>query len=249
MSSMQSISPHRPRFQQVADRLRALIAAGELGEHSALPSERGIAEKYGISRMTARRALEALESEGLVYNEDRRGRFVSPRRLNYDVSNMVSFAADAQARGMDLEIELITVKETAADAELAEKLSVDAGEPLHEYTRLFRSNGYAIFLETECVIARRFPDLLDHDLRQSTTRLLERHYGTSARTGDIVIRMRGVRAEEAALMGLAISHPGIELEQVIRDGAGSPFCFGRQIWRGELAEFSARAIVNPENAG
>jgi len=35
----------------------------------------------------------------------------------------------------------------------------------------------------------------------------------------------------------------IALEQVIRDSDGSAFCFGSQIWRGELAEFSAQAIV------
>ena len=33
------------------------------------------------------------------------------------------------------------------------------------------------------------------------------------------------------------------LEQVIRDEAGAAFCFGRQIWRGEMAEFTARTIV------
>jgi GntR family transcriptional regulator len=236
-----------PRFLRIADLIRADIKAGDLTEHAALPSERGISEQHGVSRMTARRALVALESEGLVYSEDRRGRFVSPSRLSYDVSNMVSFVADAQARGTQLEIELIHARETEADANLAGHLALRPGEAVYEYMRLFRSNGHAIFVETEYVIAHRFPDFLKHDLRQSTTRILERIYRTSARTGDIVIRMRGVHADEAHLLGLTTSHSGIELEQVIRDDTGAPFCFGRQLWRGELAEFSVRAIVTEED--
>ena len=59
-----------------------------------------------------------------------------------------------------------------------------------------------------------------------------------------MIRMRTLQEDEAGLLGLASHHAAIELEQVIRDEAGEAFCFGRQVWRGELAEFSARAVVN-----
>jgi len=245
-SALLDDSADTPRFQQIADQIRSSIAAGNLAEHAALPSERSIAEDQGVSRMTARHALEALESEGLVYSEDRRGRFVSPQRLTYDVSNMVSFVADAQARGVDLEIEVIQAREVQADACVVAHLGERTGEAVFEYTRLFRSSGRAIFIETEYVSARRFPDFLEHDLCQSTTGILEKHYGTCARTGDIVIRMRGVDAHEASLLGMTTSHAAIELEQVIRDEAGTPFCLGRQLWRGELAEFSARAIVTAD---
>lgn len=214
-------------------------------EHSALPSERVIAERHDVSRMTARRALEALEAEGLAYSEDRRGRFVSPQRLKYDISHAVSLTAEAQARGAALEIDVIECKETQADAVMAPPLNVPVGEVLFEYTRLFKIGGHAVFIETEHVIARRCPGLLHHDLRQSTTQLLEEQYGAFAEVGDIVIRMRGMRKDEAVLLGLAAGCAGIELEQVIRDKSGAPFCAGRQIWRGELAEFSARAIINP----
>ncbi len=232
-----------PRFRVIVDCLRQGIVDGSLPAHAALPSERAVAELHGVSRMTARRALEAMEAEGLAYSEDRKGRFVSPKRLTYDVSNMVSFTADALARGVDLEIELVSFGTVRADAKRAADLSVPPGEELHAYTRLFRIGGHAAFFETEHVIARQFPDLLNHDLRQSTTKLLEQHYQTVASTGDIVIRMCALQAEEAELLGLAPFHAAIELGQIIRNKAGEPFCLARQIWRGELAEFSAHAIV------
>ena len=73
-----------PRFRQIVEVLRRDIVTGALSVHEALPSERGIAEQHDVSRMTARRALETLELEGLAYNEQRRGRFAEhgvPRRL------------------------------------------------------------------------------------------------------------------------------------------------------------------------
>ncbi len=242
-ASVNAGNADRPRFLQIVDDIHLRIAAGALTEHAAVPSERSLAEQFGVSRMTARRALETLEAEGLVYSEDRRGRFVSPARLRYNVSEMVSFVADAQSKGSDLKIDVIKVGTIEADARLAGLLELSVGTPVHKYTRLFHSGGHAIFIETECVIAGLFPGFLENDLRQSTTRLLEAQYGTSSRTGDIIIRMRGVNDDEAALLNIAANRAAIELEQVIRDQTGKPFCFGRQIWRGELAEFSARAIV------
>ncbi len=222
------------------------IQAGRLPAHASLPSERVIAEQQGVSRMTARRALEALELRGLAYSEERRGRFVSPPRLAYDVSNMVSFVKDAQAASVDLDIDVIDSGQNKADALLARKLGVKKGTRLFQYTRLFRSKGHAIFLETEYLVAKQFPDFLEHDLAQSTTNILEAHYAAYAQTADVVIRMRGARAEEASMLGLNVSQAGIELEQITYNDDALPICFGRQLWRGELAEFTARAIVNCE---
>jgi GntR family transcriptional regulator len=236
--------PSIPRFRQIVDSISHDILSGALPEHSALPSERVVADLHGVSRMTARRALEAIEAEGLAYSADRKGRFVSPKRVRYDISNQVSFAAGARATGADLVIQLLRKQTTLAEAKLAAALAVPVGEPLHEYTRLFSIKGHTTLIETEFVVAKRCPDLLNYDLRQSTTLLLEQHCGISARTGDVVIRMRAILPDEAALLGLPPHQAGIELEQTIRDETGMPFCFGRQVWRGELAEFSAQAIVN-----
>ena len=214
---------------------------------SGLISATEAAKELGMSRKSyykwERRALEALETEGLVYNADRRGRFVSPQRLKYNVSNMVSFVRTAQADDVDLKIDVVETRETVADSKLAALLELPVDSAIIAYTRLFHSGDHPIFIETEYLAADRFPGFLECDLRQSTTQALETRFGTTASTGDIVIRMRGVQSDEAQLLGISANHTVIELEQVIRDEAGVPFCFGHQVWRGEMAEFSAHAIV------
>ena len=248
LQPMQPSRDNQPRFQQIISHIRQQISSGALAEHAMLPSERTVGELFNVSRMTARRALVAIQTEGLAYSSGRRGRFVSPKRLKYDISNMVSFAAGAQSEGLGLTIELISSGLTPADSRLAAALSVEEGEELFEYKRLFKIKGHPAFIEVEYAIACRFPGLLDHDLCQSTTVLMERHYNTCARTGNIVIRMQTLQPDEAELLGLATYQVGIELEQVICDRDGKPFCFGRQLWRGELAEFTAQAVVNGTSA-
>jgi GntR family transcriptional repressor for pyruvate dehydrogenase complex len=62
---LHAIEPRR-LYRQIADQLRALIAAGEFALGSRLPPERDLAVQLGVSRPSVREALIALEVEGLV---------------------------------------------------------------------------------------------------------------------------------------------------------------------------------------
>ena len=70
-----------PLYEQIAAAVRAQIDAGELEPHSPAPSERVLGERFGVSRMTARAAVQALEDERYVYRNGRRGTFVAEPRL------------------------------------------------------------------------------------------------------------------------------------------------------------------------
>ena len=229
-----------PLFRQIVDHLRADIVEGRLIEHGALPSERVVAENHGVSRMTARRALEAVEAEGLAYSEHRRGRFVSPRRLNYNVSSMANFIADAEADGMVLEIRVIEACEVKAGIRLAKLLDVEAQERLLKCTRLFLNQSHPIFLETEYVVAERRPGVPGTEMET------DRYMRSSplGHSNDTVIRMRAIDPDEAGHLGTSPHQQGLQQEQISRDEAGVAFCFTQQIWRGELAQFTAKAVVN-----
>jgi len=232
-----------PRFRQIVDHLRREIIGRRLPEHAALPSERAVAEIHNVSRMTARRALEAIEVEGLAYSEKRRGRFVSPRRLDYNVNSMANFMTDAAADGIELEVEIIERMQSPADKRLTEMLSIPAGEMPVATTRRFLDKGHAIFLETEYITAAERDRLLGPQ-ETASPEPPDQRISPLGHSADIVVRMCAVQPGEAALLGLAPHQAGIEQEQVIRDENGTAFCFSRQIWRGELAQFSAQAIVN-----
>jgi DNA-binding GntR family transcriptional regulator len=76
-----------PITQRITSDLRRQIHEGTLGPGALLPSEPELAHAYGVSRQTARTALQALERDGLVVVRPRRGRIVrSTRRLRWRLS-------------------------------------------------------------------------------------------------------------------------------------------------------------------
>ncbi|MFG1844085.1 GntR family transcriptional regulator [Micromonospora carbonacea] len=63
-------------YREIAQTLRESIQAGELAPGAALPPESEVCRRWAVSRVTARRALGALEAEGLIESVAGRGRFV-----------------------------------------------------------------------------------------------------------------------------------------------------------------------------
>lgn len=71
---------HQPKYAQVADVLRADIAAGILSVGDMIPTEAELGSRHGVSRITVRSALQHLEVEGLISREQGKGTFVARPR-------------------------------------------------------------------------------------------------------------------------------------------------------------------------
>ncbi len=67
-----------PVYEQIADRLRRLIASGELGPGLSLPSVRRLARNLGVNLNTVARAYRRLEDEGFLIIRERAGVTVAP---------------------------------------------------------------------------------------------------------------------------------------------------------------------------
>jgi DNA-binding GntR family transcriptional regulator len=68
------------KAEDIAQNLRHKIVSGELQSGVKINSERDIADEFHVSRMTARRALEILEGEGLITRYPNRGTYVGSMR-------------------------------------------------------------------------------------------------------------------------------------------------------------------------
>src|SRR5712672_3399133 len=69
-----------PLYHQLEEDLRARIHGGEFQSGAALPTEEQLCEHYGISRITERRALDALIAQGLIVRRRGVGSFVAEAR-------------------------------------------------------------------------------------------------------------------------------------------------------------------------
>ncbi|MFC5751138.1 GntR family transcriptional regulator [Actinomadura rugatobispora] len=128
----------RAAFRQIADHLRTLIQRGTLQPGDRVPSEARLMEHYGVARMTVRQALQVLRSEGLVVAEHGRGVFVRERprvrRLASDrfarghrARGKATFIAEVEESGSKPTVDTVEVTEEEADADVAERLGLQAG--------------------------------------------------------------------------------------------------------------------------
>ena len=69
---------------KIKNSIREQIQSGIYKEGQKIPSERELSELFATTRITLKDALISLETEGLIYREDRRGWFVSPERIRYN---------------------------------------------------------------------------------------------------------------------------------------------------------------------
>ena len=74
------------------EQLRQMISAGEFGDEGRLPTERALTDQLGVGRRAVRRALEVLESEGLVRRRQGSGTFVGegPDRWSGNIGDIVA---------------------------------------------------------------------------------------------------------------------------------------------------------------
>ncbi|HXU70819.1 MAG TPA: GntR family transcriptional regulator [Polyangia bacterium] len=87
-----------PLYLQLAHKLADAINGGRWQAEEALPSERMLSEKLGVSRVTARKALDLLCAQKLIARRQGSGTFIAPR-LEQPLSRLTSFTEMLRARG------------------------------------------------------------------------------------------------------------------------------------------------------
>jgi GntR family transcriptional regulator len=143
--------PSRFPYQDIVDELRALIVEGRLDAGEQLPSENELAERFGTSRPTVRRAIALLKADGLVTTEQGRGAFARSKphvRLLLSGENfrrhrgegVSGFTAQVEEQGQVAEQRLLEVAWVAAPEGVVARLGVDRDARVAVRRRLFVVN-------------------------------------------------------------------------------------------------------------
>lgn len=190
-----------PKYYQLREILLDLIE-NELGVDAPVPSERELAARYGLSRMTARQAVEHLVSEGRLYRVQGKGTFVARPKIDIPL-RLTSFTEDMRARGMVPGARDLGRRLTSASAAVARELGVEAGTPVYVVERLRTADGVPMAVERSHLPAELLPGLLDRSLVDgSLYELLAGEYGLLLDRGDQVIQAGIADSGDAGLLAL-----------------------------------------------
>jgi GntR family transcriptional regulator len=91
-----------PLYLKLRKAFRDAVDAGVLPEADALPAERDLADRLGVSRVTVRKAIAGLVHEGVLVQRRGSGTYVAPRRprIEQPLSRLTSFTQDMASRGL-----------------------------------------------------------------------------------------------------------------------------------------------------
>jgi len=237
-----------PLHHQVYLHLRDSLDAGELRPGDRLPTERDLAERYGCSVITIRRALDELAREQRIKRTRGRGTFVLPPRLDRDLAGTMSFAEEMRLRGLAPETRLVAAYSETAGEAAAAALEVRLGAPLFTIARVRLAEGTPLLLEEVSLPASRFPGLLSEDLEGgSLYEILASRYGTRIVRTREALEPVLLRAREARLLEVPAGRPALLIEGVAFIANGTPVEFSRSHVRGDRTRYYVERIVARES--
>jgi GntR family transcriptional regulator len=232
-------SAEAPRYREVADVLQRQIAAGELGSHDRLASERAIADRFGLSRMTARQAVELLVRRGVVYRRPGSGTYVAPPRVVHSLERLAGFSEQMRLQGIHPSGRLLEMRctdEPGATARHA--LGLGDGDAAWMVRRLRYGDGEPLLLETFWVPRDACPEIgVDELAEQSLYTVMRSRYGIEPHSAETSLEPTAMDAADARHLTVRPGAPAILVVRTTRDETGRAIEFAPDLYRGDRARF------------
>jgi GntR family transcriptional regulator len=201
-----------------------------------LPSERELAERYGIARMTVRTELDRLVADGLVYRIHGRGTFVAAPRVTQAMT-LSSFSEDMRERGLVPGSQILACHVVLATSAVAGRLELADGAQVIRIHRVRTADGEPMAVEEAFLPADRFAGLHQADFEHgSLFELLEDRCEVQLATGEQRVVAVSIDAVQAHLLGVEPGDPGLLFQTMVRDVAGAPVYTAWSCYRGDRYE-------------
>jgi GntR family transcriptional regulator len=199
--ALKNPGPSVPIYQQLTEACRHALRDGTYRADERFPSERELASRYNISRVTANKVISNLVSEGLLIFRPGIGTFAAPAtNLSASLREMESFTESAKALGLKPSTEVLQFK-LARGAELpagiADLLQLGPRDRVFQVERLRIAGAEPVILEFRWIHAALVPGLKRQDLQASFYALLASRYKLPIEGEDHQIHARNLTAEEA----------------------------------------------------
>jgi GntR family transcriptional regulator len=242
MQVIDPASPVRKHFQ-LREILLDMIER-DFAVDDAIPSERELCARFGLARMTVRRALDHLVLEGHLHRVPGKGTFVARPKIGLRLQ-LASFSEDMRARGLEPGSVDLARRVMPAGRRLARELGLGVEEPVHVIERLRTADGVPMGLERNHFPAALTPGLIDEPLEgKSLFAVLEERYGIVFEEGEQIIEAGVADATDAGLLGLS-EGSAVLLHQRRARAGGRPVEFAVSTYRADRYQLTAALDLPP----
>ncbi|CCN05767.1 putative GntR-family transcriptional regulator [Bordetella bronchiseptica Bbr77] len=215
-----------PLYHKVYLLLKQRLQSGGFALNAAMPGENALAAEYGVSRLTIRRSLEALESEGLIERRQGRGTFaaegaiLSAPQHSADIDTLMAHLA---RMGMHTQVNLLELDTVPATPQVAAQLELPAGAPVQRAVRVRSHQGLP------------FSYLVTYVPGEIGQRIRREDLGAKPLLA--IFRDLGVRVARAQQSISPVGSALLSLQRLVRDDAGRPVEWLHALYRPDRYEY------------
>ncbi len=212
-----------PLHAQITEALRIQIKGDEFKAGENFPSERELAERYGVSRMTVRQALRYLRQEGLIYHERGVGTFVTDRKLDVHTRNLSGFSEEMISLGFTPSSRVLRLKRESASEQIIKDLDLKTGVEVFHLERLRLADNEPMAFESTYLPAEICPELDKIDLtKNSLYQVLVESYDVRMHHAAEILEATAATRFVAEQLGIKPNAPVLVVHRVVFTESNQP---------------------------
>jgi GntR family phosphonate transport system transcriptional regulator len=226
-------------WRQIAAVMEQAIRRGAYRPGAQLPTEKQLAQDFGVNRHTVRQAMNRLAETGLVAIEQGRGMFVADAALDYALGSRTRFTENLLTRQKKPRRTLVLAEDIAAPAEIARALGIPTGATLCQLEFLNHADDRAISVSSHFFPVSRFPGMPELFQQHGSVTAALKASGVvdySRRSTKVMAKL--MAPSDAKLLHLPRGRPALITETVNVDTHGKPVEFVRARFIADHVTFS-----------
>lgn len=230
---------HEPLYHQITAAIRDAIANRSLKPNDALPPERELADLFGVSRITIRKAISELVNEGVLDTRHGSGTYVHSK-VEKNFAQLTSFSEEMESRGMVPSSIWLNHSVGKVRPEEALTLRASPGTAVYRFKRIRLADDAPMSIESATVLASCLPSVesVEHSLYAALFKTGNRPVRALQRLSALLLN-----EEQASMLGAKAGDAGLLVERVGFNKAGIAIEFSQSYYRGDTYDFVAELSI------
>lgn len=230
-----------PLYQQLLEEIKYSIDTGKYAYEEKIPTEPELSEKYGVSRITVRRAVDELCTEGYLVKKQGKGTFVCRPKLLRKIArtnDVQGFSEACRLNNMVPGAKVTNLQISVARADEAKFFRIEENAKVLYSQRVRTADGIPIMLENNFFPYESFSYLEKEDLNEvSLFKTLKKHGVEVKETIKSTLEIVKAETDHAKLLDVAVGEPLFYMNAYFTDTKGEPVFIGRQYMVGSRYVF------------